>query len=190
MSQNRIPQPEHSMAASATIDLSLVSKRQSANGEVVESWELLDRLITRGMAKAVGYHMHTGVKYVQAWCREPEGEGGSGQPNPIDRVCHLIAAIFLFNPLGAAFIPEFITNYHRQLVRTHQAVGFDSGERKELAADLLRRGVEAVNSLNIEGATEPTLQQLIELIEVAIQAKEKIQAELQSRPHETRMVTR
>lgn len=178
------------MAATATLDMSLVSKRQKANGETVESWELLERLIPRGMAQAVAYHMHTGPKYVQAWRREPEGLGGSGQPNPIDRLCHLITAIFLFNPLGAAFIPEFINNYHRQLVRTHQAAGFDSGERKELAADLLRRGVEAVNAINVQGATEPTLRQLVELIEVAIQAKDRIQAELESRPNETRLVSK
>ena len=176
-------QGERGASVSAVLDLSLVAKHKGPEGETIGSWELLDRLIPRGNGpKTVAYYMHCATKYVQAWCREPENEGGTGQPNPIDRLCHLIEAIFMVNPLGAAFIPEFIVNHHRQLVSTHQAVGFGGSEqRRDNAASLLRAATKAVNALNTTAATDETLFALVELSELCAQMIEKNRVELSTR---------
>jgi hypothetical protein len=173
---------EQSHMASRVLDLSLTAKGQGANGEIVESWELLDSLIPRGRAKTIAYYMHCATKYVQSWCREPESDGGSGQPNPIDRLCHLVEAIFIVNPLGAAYIPQFIVNHHRQLVRTHQAVGFGGSEqRRDEAAELLTAAVEAVNALNTVAATDETLGRFIELHARCDLVIQKVQDEIAER---------
>lgn len=150
----------------------------------IESWQLLNRIIPRGARAAIAYGLHVSEEWVSRWCREPQPGKLTG--SPIDRTCQLIDEVLKHNRLGAAFIPEFIANHYRKRVQENKAPSFESTERREVAADLLRRGVEAVNSLNVEGATEPTLRELVELIEVAVQAKDRVVAELAGRPNELR----
>jgi hypothetical protein len=148
----------------------------------MESYEMLSRIIPRGRAQTVAHYMHCSVDYVRRWSREPGNEEGTGQPNPVDRVCHLIDSVFLVNPLGAAFIPEFIVNHHRQLVRTHEMAGFSGSDaQRDAAAEVLERAVSAVNSLNVGGANDHTLCQLVELNETCARVIATVQAELAQR---------
>lgn len=147
----------------------------------MESWRLLDRIFPRGSAKTVAHYMHCSVDYVRRWCREPESEEGTGQPNPVDRVCHLIDVALITNPLGAALIPEFIANHHRERVNA-MAVGFGGSEaRREAAAEVMEKAVAVAKSLNLGAAPDETLIQFVELIETCTQAKDKVQVELKSR---------
>lgn len=152
----------------------------------MESWQILNRIFPRGRAITVAHYMHCSVDYVRRWMREPENQEGTGQPNPIDRVCHLIDVAFLLNPLGSALIPEFITNHHRQLVEKHQAKGFGGSEaRRDAAAEVLQKAVAAVNSLNLDAATNETLVQFIELHQTAGKIIVSVQAELAHRDGRT-----
>lgn len=176
---------ERGGSVGAVLDLSLLTERQGADGRTIQSWQLLDRLIPRGGSKTVAYYMHCATKYVQAWRRECDS--GSGQPNPIDRLCHLIEAIFLVNPLGASHVVEFITNFHRQLVGRHQAVGFGGSEaRRDETAELLKAATNAVNSLNTVAATDEALFSLVELRERCDRAIAKVQGEIVSRAAQSR----
>lgn len=150
------------------------------SGEPMESWQVLERIIPYGKRKTIAYHMHCSVDWVNRWCVPSESR--SGQANPIDRVCQLHDSIFLMNPLGSALIPEYITNHRRLIVSAHEAQGFAGSEaRRESAAELLQSATAAVNSLNVAGATNDTLQQLVELYATCNQNIERIQAELAMR---------
>jgi len=172
---------------SAMVDLSLVPEDNQPQGQLIKSWQLLDKLIPRGFAQAVAYELHCAVKYVNAWCRMSEGETASGQRNPVDRVCKLIKAVHRFNPLGSAFIVEFIVNFHRQLARKESVHGFQSSEaRRDETAQLLIAATNCVNSLNTVAATDESLFQLVELRERCNYSIDKVQAEIVERARQSR----
>jgi hypothetical protein len=86
------------------------------------------------------------------------------------------------NPLGSAFIPEYLTNHRRLIVSAHAAQGFAGSEaRRESAADLLEQSAAVVNSLNVQGATDHTLQLFVKLRAACDQNIERVQAELAQR---------
>lgn len=172
---------------SAQVDLSLVPKDNQPEGGLITSWQLLDRLIPRGLAQAVAYDMHCAIKYVNAWCRKSEGETASGQRNPIDRICQLIAAVHRINALGSAFIVEFIVNFHRQLTHRESVHGFTSSEaRRDETAELLIAATNCVNSLNTVAATDESLFALVELRERCERAIDKVQIEIVERARQSR----
>jgi hypothetical protein len=148
----------------------------------MESWEVLRRLLPRGKAATiVARYLHVSPDYVRRWCvpTPEENEDGTGFRNPIDKVCDLIDAAFIIDPIDSALIPEFINEFYRQLVRRHERVGFGGSEaRRDLVADLLSDAVATVNSLNLEGVTNNTLNQVVRLTEACNRIKEKVQAEL------------
>jgi hypothetical protein len=156
--------------------------------EDMESWEVLRRIIpknTRATA-IVARYLHTTADYVRRWCLPPpeENDDGTGFRNPIDKVCDLIDAAFVIDPIESALIPEFINEFYRQLVRRHERVGFGGSDaRRDAVGELLSDAVGAVNSLNIEGVTENTLNQVVRLNEACSRIKEKVQAELASAGH-------
>jgi hypothetical protein len=178
---------DRAASVSAMVDLSLVPEGKEPEGGLITSWQLLDRLIPRGFAQAVAYELHCAVKYVNAWCRKSEGDTASGQRNPIDRVCKLIKAVHRFNPLGSAFIVEFIVNFHRQLSKKEAARGFASSEaRRDETAELLVAATNCVNSLNTFAATDESLFALVELRERCNGAIEKVQTEIVDRARQSR----
>jgi hypothetical protein len=171
---------------SAAVDLSLIPKDKEPEGGLVTSWQLLDRLIPHGFAKTVAYEMHCAIKYVNAWCRESEGNAVSGQRNPIDRICQLIKAVHKFNPLGSAFIVEFITNFHRQLSNKEAVHGFESSEaRRDETAHLLLAAAKCANLLNTVAATDESLFALVELRECCNAAIPKVQTEIVQRARQS-----
>jgi hypothetical protein len=150
------------------------------SSEPMESWQVLSQIIPHGKRKTIAYHMHISVDWVNRWCLPSETR--SGQANPLDRVCQLHDAIFLMNPLGSAFVPEYLTNHRRLIVSAHAAQGFAGSEaRRESAADLLEQSAAVVNSLNVQGATDHTLQLFVKLRAACDQNIERVQAELAQR---------
>ena len=150
------------------------------SGEPMEAWQVLERIIPHGKRKTIAYHMHISVDWVNRWCVPSESR--SGQASPLDRICQLHDAIFLLNPLGSALIPEFVNNHRRQIVSAHEASGFaGSDARRESAAELLESAVSAVNSINLDGASNHTLQQLVELYAACDRNIARVQAELAQR---------
>lgn len=151
----------------------------------MESWEVLRRILPRGgkATAIVARYLNVSSDYVRRWClpTPEENQDGTGFRNPIDKVCDLIDAAFIIDPIQSALIPEYINEFHRQLVRRHERVGFGGSEaRRDAVAELLSDAVSAVNSLNTDGATNDTLNQVVRLAEACNRIKEKVQAELAS----------
>ncbi len=152
--------------------------------EEMESWEVLRRIIPRGKASVVARMLHVTPGYVNRWCSPPaeDGSDGTGFRSPLDKGADLVDAILLINPLGAGLIPEFLFNHHRQRVSQLACAGFtDSAERRDVSAQMLRQAVEAINALNLEGATDHTLEELVTLGESVRRAIEKVQDEIRTR---------
>lgn len=154
------------------------------SGEPMEAWQVMERIIPHGKRKALAYHMHISVDWVNRWCIASDTR--SGQPGPLERLCQMHDGIFLFNPLGSALIPEFINNHRRLIVEAHAAQGFGNSEtRRESAAEILQKAVTVVNSLNLEAATNHTLECLIELREVCNRDIARAQVELSKPERQT-----
>lgn len=159
----------------------------------MESWEVFRRIIPRGKSSVFARFLHVSSDYVRRWClpTPDDNEDGTGFRNPIDKLCDCIDAAFISDPIEAALIPEFINEHYRRLVRRHERVGFGGSDaRRDAGAELLSGAVAAVNSLNVEGVTNNTLNDLVRLTEACNRIKEKVQAELVSRNSENRPSTR
>jgi len=186
MQELRTTQQTPNANASSIVDLSFVAEDSQPRGQLIQSWQLLDRLIPRGFAHVVASHMRCAIKYVNAWCRESQGETASGQRSPIDRVCALIEAVHKFNPLSSGLIVEFIVNFHRQLARKEAVHGFESSEaRRDETAELLNSAAKCVNTLNTIAATDESLFALVELRERCNHMIEGVQSEIVNRARQS-----
>jgi len=106
----------------------------------------------------------------------------SGQRSPIDRVCLLIKAVHRINPLGSAFIVEFIVNFHRQLTKKESVHGFQSSEaRRDETAELLIAAGNCVNAFNAPAVTDEALFAAVELRDRINRMIDKVQIEIVER---------
>ncbi|MBX3267070.1 MAG: hypothetical protein KF831_10220 [Acidobacteria bacterium] len=136
----------------------------------METWQVLEQAIPRAASKRVALILNVTADYVRRWRREPESDEaltGSGQRSILDRICDLIDAVYLVNPPGAALIVNHIVAHHSELVRVHAKPLLTSECRAEESANLLTQAAEAINNLNVEGCSNQTLIELLELRDAA-----------------------
>lgn len=149
----------------------------------MQTFEVLEKAIPRGAAERVAQALHVTADYVRRWRREPtsdEAPLASGQRSPLDRVCDLIDAIFLANPQGACLIVEHVRAHYNALMETHAGAGFNgcAHERAVATATLLRETTEAVNALGVEGVTNHTLTELVEMRDATENVIARVQADI------------
>jgi hypothetical protein len=136
----------------------------------MESWEALEKAIPRKASEQVARLMNVVPDLVRKWRREPESDEAptaTGQRSPLDRIQDLIDAIYLTNPPGAGLIVNHVLSHHQNLLDIH-AVSIHSGTAKaKSVSHLLTQCTEAINRLNLEGCTNETLRELIELRDAA-----------------------
>lgn len=136
----------------------------------MESYEVLEKAIPKKMSERVALLLNVTATYVRRWRQEPTSEDAptaNGQRSILDRICDLIDAVFLVNPQGVPLIINYINAHYHRLLQTH-GERIDSMQcRVQHSADLLRETTEAVNKLNIEGCSNDTLQELIEMRDAA-----------------------
>jgi hypothetical protein len=128
-----------------------------------EGWITLRRAIPDGTAKAVALRLHLHPDHVRRWRREPLSDDAplsSGQRSPLDRVCDLIDAVFLSNPVGPAYIVEHVRRHYDALLDAQ--VPDEAWDRRQHAAELLRETVDAVNCLNLEADDDETISEIIQ----------------------------
>lgn len=138
---------------------------------MTEGWKTLKRAIPDGAAKAVANRLNVSADHVRRWRREPlsiDAPVASGQRSPLDRVCDLIDATFLSNPIGAALIAEHVWTYYQKLRDAVTQQG--DWDRRAHAATMLREAVEAVNCLNLDRPDEETIKEIVEAREALDQA--------------------
>lgn len=149
----------------------------------MEAWVTLKEAIPDGQVRAIAARMNVSYDYVLRWRREPtsdETPSATGRAaSPLGRVCNLVDAVFLTNPLGASLIVEHVVLHHEQLVNAQRVESFgDSIEQRALASgDILTQATQAIVSLN-QGVTEETLRKLILLREVTNQAIARVGKDL------------
>ena len=132
----------------------------------MKSWEILQIAIPRKSTERAAQLLNVSADYVRRWRREPtsdEAPLATGQRSILDRICDLLDVVFLVNPQGVGFIVEYINGHYQQLIKTHAPALPDHKCCARESADLLKEATEAVNSLNLSGATIETLRELIEL---------------------------
>lgn len=136
----------------------------------MESWEVLEKAIPRAASGRVAQLLGVGADYVRKWRREPESEDAptaSGHRSILDRICNLLDAVFLVNPSGAGLIVNHIIEHHQGLIETHALPFTSDGDRARSVSHLLTEATEAINRLNLEGCTDETLRELVELRDAA-----------------------
>jgi phage gp29-like protein len=136
----------------------------------MESWEVLERAIPRSASGRVAQLLGIGADYVRKWRREPESEDAptaSGHRSILDRICNLLDAVFLVNPSGAGLVVNHIIEHHQDLLETHALPFTTDADKASSVSNLLTQATEAINRLNLEGCTNETLRELIELRDAA-----------------------
>lgn len=136
----------------------------------MESYEVLEKAIPKKASAKVAQFLSVSVDYVRRWRREPESEespAATGQRSILDRICDLIDAVFLVNPQGVPLIINHVNAHYRNLLRTHAKPIHSYEHRAEHVAQLLTQTTEAINRLNIEGCSDETLRELIEMRDAA-----------------------
>lgn len=111
-----------------------------------------------------------GADYIRKWRREPESDetpSASGHKSILDRICNLLDAVFLVNPPGAGLIVNHVNEHHQSLLETHATAFKSQADRANSVSRLLTEATEAINRLNLEGCTDETLRELIELRDAA-----------------------
>lgn len=149
----------------------------------MESYEVLERAIPRKQSERVAKLLGVTATYIRQWRREPESDDepqASGRRSILDRICDLIDAVFLVNPKGVGLIVEYINNHYHSLMDTHAQIIDCHRMRHEATAELLTESTEAVNKLNLEGCTNDTLQELIELRDAADRKIKDVQKTLKT----------
>lgn len=147
----------------------------------MESYEVLEKAIPKKESKRVALLLNVCADYVRRWRREPESDdapNGSGQRSVLDRICDLIDAVFLVNPSGVSLIVEYVNNHYQCLLKTHAQPIDCRTARAEHCADLLTETTQAINRLNLEGCSNETLQELIEMRDAADRAIQSVQKTL------------
>lgn len=144
----------------------------------MESWEVLNKAIPKKESGAVARMLNVTADYIRRWRREPESDdapSASGQRSILDRICDLIDVVFLVNPQGVPLIIEYINAHYQRLIKTHAGTINTYECRATHSAKLLKEATEAVNKLNLEGCSNDTLQELIELRDAANETIEAVQ---------------
>ena len=136
----------------------------------MESWEVLEKAIPRAASGRVAQLLSVGADYVRKWRREPESDDSptaSGHRSILDRICNLLDAVFLVNPPGAGLIVNHIVEHHQSLLEVHALPIRTEADKAKSVSHLLTEATEAINRLNLEGSTDETLRELIELRDAA-----------------------
>jgi hypothetical protein len=145
----------------------------------METYEVLQQAIPQKASGRVAQLLNISADLVRKWRREPESEdapSGTGQRSPLDRICDLLDIVFLVNPGGVPLILNHINSHYRSLMQTHAKPFEDLSGRVDCTSDLLTETIEAVNSLNRDGCTDNTLQQLVEMRDAADQAIKRVES--------------
>ena len=132
----------------------------------MESFEVLEQAIPRAQSGRVAQILSISADYVRRWRREPdtdENVSGTGQRSILDRICDLIDAVYLVNPSGTALIVNYIQSHHDTLLRTHAQPIPCRDSQAEAGASLLTEATQAVNAIQVEGVSDNTLRELVEL---------------------------
>lgn len=136
----------------------------------MESYEVLEKAIPKKMSEKVAQYLNISATYVRRWRREPDSEdspNATGQRSILDRICDLIDVVFLVYPAGASLIVDHIKAHYRNLIETHCGTIDCHQDRAEHAANLLKEATEAINKLSLEGCSNDSLKELIELRDTA-----------------------
>lgn len=136
----------------------------------MDSWEVLERAIPRAASGRVAQLLGVGADYVRKWRREPESDESptaSGHRSILDRICNLLDAIFIVNPPGAGLVVNHVIEHHQSLLETHAQPFAGDTDKARSVSHLLTEATEAINRLNLEGPTDETLRELIELRDAA-----------------------
>jgi hypothetical protein len=147
----------------------------------MESYEVLQQAIPQSASGKVAQLLGVSADYVRRWRREPDSDenpNGSGQRSILDRICDLIDVVFLVNPQGTPLLIGHITAHYKDLVEKHASPLHCEQSRAETISDLLTQTTEAVNRLNLEGCTNETLRELIEMRDSADRAIESVRKTL------------
>lgn len=154
----------------------------------MRTWEILAKVIRRHDTERVAQILNVSADYVRRWRREPvsdEAPLASGQRSPLDRVCDLIDAAFLVNPLDASLIVEYVIAHFQRLLKTHAVELPTHRERAHASANILKEATEAVNALNLNGVNNDTLAELIQLRDIADKTIAQCRATINSQVQET-----
>lgn len=144
----------------------------------MESYEVLNLAIPKKASERVAKILSVSAAYVRRWRNEPESDenpDATGQRSILDRICDLIDAVFLVNPKGVCLIIEYINNHYQNLIETHAPDIDCYQKRAEAVAELLTETTQAVNKLNLEGCSDDTLKELIEMRDAADKAIKSVQ---------------
>ena len=136
----------------------------------MESWEVLEKAIPRAASGRVAQLLGIGADYVRKWRREPESEESptaSGHRSILDRICNLLDAVFLVNPPGVGLVVNHIIEHYQSLLEVHASPIATDSARANSVSFLLTEATEAINRLNLEGCTDETLRELVELRDAA-----------------------
>lgn len=136
----------------------------------MESYEVLEKAIPKKMSAKVAQYLSISADYVRRWRREPDSDDAptaSGQRSILDRICDLIDIVFLINPQGSALIVNHVVNHHENLLQLHAEPITDQKGCAEHSADLLKETTEAINKLNLDGVSNETLKELIDVRDAA-----------------------
>lgn len=148
----------------------------------MESWEVLEQAIPRSESKRVAAVLGVCADYIRKWRREPESDDSptaSGQRSILDRICDLLDAVFLVHPSGAGLIVNFINAHYHKLLRTHAKPITSFECRAETVEELLTQTTEAINSLNMEGCTNETLTELVQMRDATDAAIKRVEKTLE-----------
>ena len=150
----------------------------------MESYEVLEKAIPRAAAAKVAQLLGVSADYVRRWRREPDSDenpNASGQRSILDRICDLIDVVYLVNPQGTPLIVNHIQSHHQALLETHAAPIDTEFSKAETISDLLTQATEAINRLNLEGCTNETLRELVEMRDAADRAIKSVEKTLQEK---------
>ena len=137
----------------------------------MEGWETLKRAIPDGAAKAVALRLRVTADHVRRWRREPLSDDAplsSGQRSYLDKVCELIDAVVLVNPIGGALIAEHVWAHYQKLRDTLSPQ--TEWDRRMCAATTLHEAVQAVNCLITDAPDEQTIIEIVEARDALDQA--------------------
>lgn len=147
----------------------------------METYEVLENAIPKAQSGRVAQLLGVSADYVRRWRREPDSDenpNGSGQRSILDRVCDLIDVVFLVNPDGSGLIVNHILGHYRRLLNVHAKPLDNHACRAETISDLLTQTTEAINRLNLEGCTNETLRELVEMRDSADRAIRSVEKTL------------
>jgi len=136
----------------------------------MQSYEVLEQAIPKQQSGRVAQILSVSADYVRRWRREPDSDespNGTGQRSILDRMCDLIDAVYLVNPAGSALIVNYINAHHDDLLATHANPIACRDTQAVAGANLLTEATQAINALHVDGCTDATLTELVQLRDAA-----------------------